>query len=427
MTDAAISELKTPESGRDNGTVAGTHQGKNFKLRKRLMPNGDRSPFWAVDFELQGKRVIHSTGTGDKVAAMKVAQAKVAAALSGRWEQLGASKLKAEVATVGEIVAAYRAGIAARTKVRPRTIGSNVSMLRTIVRAVHGEAAKMEGLRSSILTRELLQQYKEARFAQARTVGEQERARTSTNSTLAQARSLFSKAALELYQDRKLKLPDLTGFLGVTRFKDDRDVSFVPIAPAMLGEIDAAAWALLQPDAGRVLGDGVTAEERRLCPARPDIFLAYILARYVGMRDIEIVNARWEWLTRWPEGWRMEIIRRAYYDPKGSEGRVTIGEDLHALLQAHGDRTSLWILPATTKTGRFDAVYRDANAWLRQWLPDREKGMHELRKQAGSEVYTREHSLSAAAEFLRNKEETCRKHYAKLLVPLRPLALMRAG
>jgi len=282
----------------------------------------------------------------------------------------------------------------------------------------------MEALPTSVLTRSLLQEYKEARFPTRGKVGDQERAITSINSSMAQARAIFSRQAMELYRDRDLQLPDLSGFMQVMRYKDQRDVSFQPISPTALAEMEASAWSLLQPDESRaVVIPETNKTDRRLVRARSDLFLAYLMARYLGMRDKEIFEARWDWIERWPDGWRLAIVKREYFRPKYTEGRVPICEELRELIEKHGDRASAWILPGGSRTARFNAVYRDANFWLRRWLPDREKGMHELRKQAGSEVYTREQSISAAAEFLRNKEETCRKHYAKLLVPLRPLAM----
>ncbi len=58
------------------------------------MPNGDRSPFWAVDFTWQGKRIVQSTGTMDKPAALRIGQAKLAAVMSGHWGKLAATRLK---------------------------------------------------------------------------------------------------------------------------------------------------------------------------------------------------------------------------------------------------------------------------------------------------------------------------------------------
>ena len=64
----------------------------------------------------------------------------------------------------------------------------------------------------------------------------------------------------------------------------------------------------------------------------------------------------------------------------------------------------VWFVPPRTMTDRHIAVYGDCNFFLRRWPGDRQRGMHELRKHAGSQVYTQTKNLSMAAEFLRKKE-----------------------
>lgn len=415
-------------TGAQEASIKGVHQGRRYRLLKRKKPSGELSPMWYVNFEIKGKQVFQSTGTASIGAAKLVAQKKVGAAMAGRWEALNAGKLRQDAPTLGTLIAEFEAKMPARAKISLRTIGGYVSSLRVMIRTVHGDVVKMEDLRATVLTRELVMKFKEARYPQKGTHGEIDTAVTTANSTMSQARALFSRVALELYKDAGFKVPDLTGFLAVRKFKDDRDVSFRPIEPKVLAAMDAAAWGLLKPDVKRALHDEHgRVIDARLVPARPDVLLAYLMARWLGMRDIEIANARWSWIERYPEGWRMAIMRREYFRPKYSEGKVPMSKELYAALDKHGDHDSIWIIPARTMTERHDAVYRDSNFFLRRWLSDREKGMHELRKQAGSQIYTQTKSLSMAAEFLRNQEETCRKHYATLLVPPPALKMTLRG
>lgn len=161
--------------------------------------------------------------------------------------------------------------------------------------------------------------------------------------------------------------------------------------------------------------------DREIAQEAPAVRAIYAMARWLGMRAGEIAAARWEWLEQWPTGWRMVIKRRAYWKgPKGLRtGMVSVREDVRAVLEACGDRGSVWILGGANDTERERVLLDRANAFIRRHLPDREKGLHELRKQAGSMVYTQS-GLTAAAEFLRNTEAVCRKHYATLLHPVEP-------
>ena len=73
-----------------------------------------------------------------------------------------------------------------------------------------------------------------------------------------------------------------------------------------------------------------------------------------------------------------------------------------------------YVIPATSKTGR-DKVLRRVNTWLSNYIPDRTKKLHELRKQAGSEVLMRNKSPLEAAKFIRDSVETTLNYYANLL------------
>lgn len=76
-----------------------------------------------------------------------------------------------------------------------------------------------------------------------------------------------------------------------------------------------------------------------------------------------------------------------------------------------------YIMPATSDTDRKNRIYRSANKWLSAFMPDRTKRLHELRKQAGSDVAERTGSIKRAADFLRDSVATAEKHYASMLTP----------
>jgi len=81
-----------------------------------------------------------------------------------------------------------------------------------------------------------------------------------------------------------------------------------------------------------------------------------------------------------------------------------------------------WLIPRKNETDIINAVHR-ANAWLRRYLPERTKALHELRKEFGSQIYAATGSLSAAAEALGDTLETARAHYLTQLQPTKALSL----
>lgn len=80
-----------------------------------------------------------------------------------------------------------------------------------------------------------------------------------------------------------------------------------------------------------------------------------------------------------------------------------------------------FIVPREHETGAHNQV-RCLNAWLGEYLPDRQKKLHELRKHSGSEVLTQSGNIVAAAAFLRDSIKTTEKHYASFLKPVAGLS-----
>lgn len=372
---------------------------------------------WSVKFETGGKQVFQSTGKTSRKEAIEVAKGKIKAAMEGRFDVLKQSQARQTVAVkpvahMRELLRVYKEEIPKRAKIEPATLTRNISALRVMVRAALDR--DVFALSSAdVCTANVVKAYKEA---------DEEANVTSVNSTLTQARAVFSRQALELYRDRGLRLPaTLEAFLKVPKFRNDRDVSYRPIDRAVLEAIEADA--LTQPKAVRLI---------------------YVLARIVGMRGREIVWARRSWIEQWTQGgaeapWRMAIIRRpaeGFKKPKGKERWVPLTKatcNLIIQLADEAERESAsadgsapispsgYLLPGGTKTDRINLVKREAAAWIRTFLPDRVKGLHELRKQAGSEIATRD-GIMAARDWLGHASVTTTEaHYATLLSPLRPL------
>lgn len=357
-----------------------------------------------VRFEHRGRKYLRSTGTPVMAAAKVKAKQIVDSVKTGDGKEAERLKLKNDYASVQEILDRYKARAAVVVDIGGKTVVCNLSALRSIYKVVMGQGVNLDQVKASTLTAELLESFKLKRREAASGFAETERTKRSANSTITQARSLFSKAALTLYKD--LKLPDLAGFKGVKKFGLQQNTAYRPIPSPVITAMEKAAH-----------------EELRV--ENPTMYLGYLMAIRLGMRDCEIVEARWEWLEEWPTGPQMAILVRDYFAPKGAEGRVPVSDEVLAELQALGTVPRVpqgHILPATSPSARADLIYRGLSTWVRKFLPDRQKSVHELRKHAGSIVVTQTKSLVHAQRFLRHRSvATTERHYATLLDTLAPL------
>jgi hypothetical protein len=68
-------------------------------------------------------------------------------------------------------------------------------------------------------------------------------------------------------------------------------------------------------------------------------------------------------------------------------------------------------------------LQREVSRWIREFIPDRNKTLHELRKEFGSQVLKRTGSIGAAAEALGDTVETARAYYLTQLRPAEAFSL----
>ena len=335
----------------------------------------------------KGVRTVHRSLRTRAIAAAKHrAKLIVEPILNGQWEIAEKLKSKSGYATVGDIIRGYQSF----AEDRPATIRNNIGALRMLVRTVHGGDPDLKS--SAVLTAALIQEFERRRIADAKTEPARRRARTSIRSYVVQARSLIAPRKMRFYEN--LNLPDLTNFRN-ERVEMPKRSKPRAIDMGVIAAINAAAPKLASTD--------------------PPVYVAFLMFSRLGLRNIEIRNARWSWI----QNGRIGIIERPEenFYPKGSEGWVPIAPDvLKELMRFRHLSTNDYIVPGVTATDRKRAVDRRHSAWIGQWIKDRSKTSYELRRYAGSLVYNATRDILKVRDFLRHASvETTQQWYAYLL------------
>lgn len=334
--------------------------------------------------------IFRSTGTKEIAAAKRIG----AQIIESFWADAGrgadALKLRNDSATVGELIERYQKNAVQR----PSTIRGNSRSLRLIVKRVHG--GDPDAKPTTVLTSGLIRAFEkgqieraEKRSTPATRAAIIKRTRASTASFLRQTRSIVAVRKMKFYES--LKLPDLAPFRGESVETPSRSMPR-PLDMGCLARTEAAAPSLADAD--------------------PGAYVAHLLFSRLGLRNIEIVNAR----THWIDSGRIGIIDRAEEDffPKGCEGWVPIAADVlaeilrfqHLCVEGH-------LIPGRTRTERHRAVYRRHSKWVSQWIKDKKKTSYELRRYAGSRLLDMGATIFEVRDFLRHRDvQTTQTWYA---------------
>ena len=336
------------------------------------------------------REIFRSTGTKEIAAAKRIA----AQIIESFWTDAGRGaerlKLRNDHATIGELIARYRASAAQR----PATIRSNVRSLRMIVKTVHPGDPDLRP--TSIMTANLIREFEKRQLerAEKRAAGMSrliviQRVRTSTASYLRQARSIIALRKMKFYDG--IKLPDLAAFRGESVESPQRSLPR-PLDMKALRAMEAAEPTLAKQD--------------------PGAYVAHLLFSRLGLRNIEIVNARVHWISDGSIG----IVNRAEenFFPKGCEGWVPIAPDvLKEILLFQSLCADGYLVPGANRTERHDAVYRRHSKWVAQWIKDRTKTSYELRRYAGSRLLDMGSTVFEVRDFLRHRDvQTTQQWYA---------------
>src|SRR5437773_1699249 len=336
------------------------------------------------------RRIFRSTGAKEIGPAKRIA-AKI---IESFWADAGRGadrlKLRNDSVKIGELIARYERNASQRRA----TIRSNVRSLRMIVRTVHGGDPDQKSM--AVLTANLIREFEkrqvdsaEKRATPAKRAVVIQRVRTSTASYVRQARSIIALRKMKFYEG--MKLPDLVGFRSETVEAPHRSLPR-PLDMNGLTAMNNAAPALAQSD--------------------PGTYVAHLLFSRVGLRNIEIVNARVHWISDGSIG----IVNRPEEDffSKGCEGWVPIAPDvLKEILRFQPLCADGYLVPGSNRTERHDAVYRRHSKWVSQWIKDRAKTSYELRRYAGSRLLDMGATIFEVRDFLRHRDvQTTQMWYA---------------
>jgi len=306
-----------------------------------------------------------------------------------KWSRLDPVRSKTPWAGIGEILGRYVERAPGAGQIDLRTANGNASSLRSLLRLATGSESA-DDLRADILTEATARTYLE----RARAAG---RSESGIKSTLVQARSIFAPSLLYIYDG--LRLPDLAGFRVAIKFSSSDDVGFEPIEHSVIEVMESAAVALREAD--------------------PATWLCYMLMSRLGMRNVEVERATLAWLRCDSAGeWHLDIP-----ETKGGLARfLQLPADLPAstIREIAGEGPHL--IPARNPTERRAICQREINRFVLRFLPDRSKCAYELRKWAGSIVWSTQGS-EAAQYFLGHRSiSTTEKYYAKFLRPVRAVS-----
>src|SRR5205814_10084074 len=281
------------------------------------------------------RRIFRNTGAKEIGPAKRIA-AKI---IESFWADAGRGadrlRLRNDNVKIGELIARYERNASQRRA----TIRSNVRSLRMIVRTVHGGDPDQKSM--AVLTANLIREFEkrqvdsaEKRATPATRAVVIQRVRTSTASYVRQARSIVALRKMKFYEG--MKLPDLSGFRGETVETPHRSLPR-PLDMDALTAMNDAAPTLAKTD--------------------PGAYVAHLLFSHVGLRNIEIVNARVHWISEGSIG----IVNRPEEDffSKGCEGWVPMAPDvLKEILRFQPLCTDGYLVPGANRTERHHAVYR---------------------------------------------------------------------
>jgi len=394
--------VPTPAAGgaallRSNKTHLAYWEGAIFQRR----PGGN----WWMILQHGGQRRKLSLETPIKATAAARARDNYLAILANGWEAALETLRPERPARTEATVGQFLGELAEKANLKPKTLEGYAIAFRCIVAeifGIDGGKAKFDyrsggrakwierihAVRLDAVTAERVQAWKRGFIARVGGEGDpirQRSARTSVNSLLRRAKSLFAPDNLK---HLSITLPSPLPFEGIA-FEPRQSMRY-------RSSINAAKLT--------------KAAQKELAQSDEPVFLAFLLGLGAGLRRIEIDRLEWRAFH-----WNHNAIRiepTQYFDVKTehSIGDVSVDPELMSVFRGYAARATsnfviesrnLPIRDATFANYRAQAVWERLSAFLRKHGVTARKPIHELRKEFGSMV-NRKHGLTAAKDLLRH-------------------------
>jgi integrase len=227
--------------------------------------------------------------------------------------------------------------------------------------------------------------------------------KVSANSKMRQARSIFARKYLPLYEH--LGEFNVTGFMTQPLIKEPKK-SYTPPPADLIQKLYEASQELKKED--------------------PGAYAAFLLGSYTGMRAGEIVGAKKAWLRKSGEG--VHYIELPPEITKSDATRLLpLDAGVVAELELVADKGD-YLVPAINDNQRNNAVRRRLSAWIaKQGMKRNGKTTHELRKCFGATIAT-EQGLFAAQKLLGHSSPKLTSDvYAGLVKMPTPIPLRKMG
>lgn len=371
-----------------------------------------RTGIFLTRFTVRGRAYRLSTGQRDARAAQEAAYQRYCDIFFGKAEPQK-QRILTTAPTFAELTKVFLAEIVAFSGQRVSQASAR-GYVNTLARVIAATFDRPEVVRIDKLSPALLKAYRAARYtARGLNIAKDKDLilNYSLNSEQTNALSVFSNDAIRLYKTHGWKMPE-----GVMELKD---ASKLPAKKPDFTPIDDATDKLMIRLAAAALDSAVelSESEARLIPS-PQTAVIYELARFCSLTNKEIQNARWNWIA--PEHNRIRIAGNSEFSTKrnAKDRQIPVSPERVARWIAalpHADDTQ-YIVSAETETKRLDATARTANEWIKRFIPDRKKGLHELRKMATSDFLRATNGdVYKVAETIGDDPRTMLKYYASVL------------
>ena len=371
-----------------------------------------RTGIFCTRFTVRGRAYRLSTGVRDARCAQEIAYRKYAEIFAGKTEPARRAAVAAAAPTFGELARVFLAEIVAYSGQRVSQSSAR-GYVNTMSRMAAATFDRPETVRIDRFSPELLKAYRAVRYAARGLDIARDKdlvLNYSLNSEQTNALSVFSTDAIKLYAARGWIMPHGVMELKAAPKLPAKKPDFIPIPEAADTMMSRLATAALE-------GAAVPDTERALVPSTQTAVI-YELARYCSLTSKEIQNMRWSWLS--PERDRIRIAGNSEFSTKrnAKDRQIPVSPErvarwITALAPAAPNE---YVIRGDTETKRLDATARTANAWIKQFIPDRKKGLHELRKMATSDFLRATNGdVYRVAEIIGDDPRTMLKYYAAVL------------